>query len=189
MKRSGQILWPLTSKPLSPWRISVMTPTEIWITNALYAEVHFSNKQFTGEKASRGVEEARLSLKIFHNLSTIWYAGRPYLDQPHVLVDGLLLSREALLQLVGEARPAAVDGILAAVFWRSQNHLVVRILERLPLQLSVCHLVQHAAERLMVQQVTDVVDSWETETENMWTQQGYITCWKGWNDTQRHLDI
>lgn len=82
-----------------------------------------------------------------------------HLDQPHVLVDGLLLTREAFFQLLWEAGPAAVDGILAAVFWRSQHNLVERIFQRLPLQLSISHLVQHAAERLVVQQVSDVVDS------------------------------
>lgn len=82
-----------------------------------------------------------------------------HLDQPQVLVDGLLLAGETLLQLLGEALPAAVDGVAAAVLRRSQHHLVEGILQRLPLQLAIGHLVQHAAERLVIQQVADVVDS------------------------------
>lgn len=81
-----------------------------------------------------------------------------HLGQPQVLVDGLLLAGETLLQLLGEALPAAVDGVAAAVLRRSQHHLVKGILQRLPLQLAVGQLVQHAAERLVIQQVADVVD-------------------------------
>ncbi|TNN85874.1 hypothetical protein EYF80_003718 [Liparis tanakae] len=77
---------------------------------------------------------------------------------------------EALLQLLGEAGPAAVDGIPAPVLRRSQNYLVVRILQRLPLQLAVRHAVQHAAERLVLQQVADVVDSWRRKAADRWTQ-------------------
>lgn len=83
---------------------------------------------------------------------------RSHLGQPHVLVDGLLLPGEAFLQLLREAGPAAVDGISAAVLRGSQHDLVVGILQRFPLQLSVGHAVQHAAERLVFQQVADVVD-------------------------------
>lgn len=90
-------------------------------------------------------------------------ASRAHLDQFQILIDGLLLPREALLQLLREAGPATVDGILAAVFWRSQHYLVKGILQRLPLQLSVGQLVQHAAERLVIQQVPDVVDSCRTQ--------------------------
>lgn len=87
---------------------------------------------------------------IFHRNS--------HLDQFQILIDGCLLSREALLQLLGEALPAAVDGVAPAVFRGSDHHVVERILQRLPLQLAVRHLVQHAAERLVIQQIADVVD-------------------------------
>lgn len=97
-----------------------------------------------------------------------------YLHQLHVLVDGLLLSGEALLQLVGEAGPAAVDGVDAAVFGRSQHHLVVGILQRLPLKLPVGHLVQHAAEGLVFQQVTNVVDSCGRRPDGIRTQQEFM---------------
>lgn len=82
-----------------------------------------------------------------------------HLGQSQVLVDGLLLAGEALLQLLWEASPAAVDGILAPVLGRPQHHLVKGVLQRLPLQLAIGHLIQHTAERLVVQQVPDVVDS------------------------------
>lgn len=82
-----------------------------------------------------------------------------HFGQFQVLIDGLLLAGETLLQLLKEALPATVDGIAAAVLGRSQHHLVVGVLQGLPLQLAIGQLVQHAAEGLVIQQVADVVDS------------------------------
>lgn len=57
----------------------------------------------------------------------------PHLNQSHELIDGVLLAREALLQLLGKTVWATVNRVDAPVPWRTQDHLVKGVFQWFPL--------------------------------------------------------
>lgn len=67
--------------------------------------------------------------------------SQTHLNQSHELIDGLLLSWEELLQLLGKTLSAAVNRVNAPVLRRTQDHLVIRIFHGFPLYLAVGQLI------------------------------------------------
>jgi len=93
---------------------------------------------------------------INHLLNTILVSHH---GKSHIFLNGLFLPWEALLQFVYIAFPSTVDGVYAPIFWWTQDHFIIGVIQRLPLQLPIGQLVYHTAKLPVILQFPNIVDT------------------------------